>query len=557
MRIPIRDAPPPITVAVTFRNLYEHAAFGQRELLTDGGLSTLAQERRLARWIGQEAPEAVDRRGALCPIAFASGGYFTGFSTPAVPVDALTFREETDYRPWSDYAWDAWGHPEVSALYSPWQVLYLDVVARESAVELPLDVVRMSGEELAGNLGPAQPLLAGQRDLLEDIDAAWRPLMKVLVIAQNVYWPKVSGQTSIIPMPPGMSFVDAGLTDEDPQVLLAGAGCTVDELHAAYYFLVERGLRREPEDGLVMLRRSIPRAYHVRWGGAARQAQDHFDAAQMIYLWLTDLVGEPPKRPDSWPLDGQQAERAALYDHGPDSEVRPDKLKRELIAAELYPRGPIVVGEGISERIIIDWLVQRLLGLRNAFEFYDLEGDGAAKRIASLVGALKHYAPEAFVVVDDEGEMAHYVGRLVADGQLSADHVLLATDSLEGDNFTVDELIVTVAEIGANPPDGRDPSTLRLTAEQLRTAHKKRRETAQGNKPGVAKTLLNMARNDEHGSVNVSKKELAEGLAVLLIREIDDAASPDHFESIKRRRPIVAFVVDQICEVLNRPRPVS
>ncbi len=440
MRIPIRDAPPPLTVPVSYCNLYEHGAFGQRELVTDSGLRGLAQDRDLARWIGQEAPEAVDRRGALCPIAFAVGGYFTGFSTPPVPAEDLTFREETASRPWSDYAWEAWGHPEVSALYSPWQTLYLDVVTRESAIELPLDVVAMTSEELAGKLAPLQPWVERQRDLRQDIDAAWRPLIKLLVIAQNVYWPRVSGRVSVIPVPPGMSFVDAGLTDEDPQALLAGAGCTVDELHSAYYFLVERGLRREPEDGLVMLRRSVPRAYHVRWDGSARQAQDHFDAAQMLYLWLTDLLGEPPERPDSWPLDGRQLDRMALYDHGPGSEVLPDKLKRELITVDLYPSGPIVVGEGDSERIIIDWLVQYLLVLRNAFEFYDLEGDGAAKRIGPLVEALKQYAPQAFVVVDDEGEMARYVERLVADDKLNPEHVLLAADSLEGDNFTDDEL---------------------------------------------------------------------------------------------------------------------
>ncbi|HEX3688165.1 MAG TPA: hypothetical protein VHV28_00625 [Solirubrobacteraceae bacterium] len=556
MKIPIRDAPPPITIPVSYRNLYEHGAFGQRELVTDSGLRSLAQDRDLARWIGQEAPEAVDRRGALCPIAFAVGGYFTGFSTPSVPVEELRFREETAYRPWSDYAWEAWGHPEVSALYSPWQTLYLDVVTRESAIELPLDVAAMTSEELAGKLGPIQPWVHRQRDLLEEIDAAWRPLIKLLVIAQNVYWPRVSGRVSVHPVRPGMTFVDAGLTDEDPQSLLAGAGCTADEIQSAYYFLVERGLRREPEDGLVMLRRSVPRAYHVRWGGSARQAQDHFDAAQVLYLWLTDLRGEPPNRPDAWPLDGRQLDRMALYDHGPGSEVLGDKLKRELIAVDLYPSGPIVVGEGDSERIIIDWLVLHLVGLRNAFEFYDLEGDGGAKRIGPLVEALKHYAPEAFVVVDDEGEMARYVERLVADDKLSPEHVLLASDSLEGDNFTDDELILTVAEIAAHPPDGRVASALRLTAEELRTAHNKRREAAQKDKPGIAKTLLTMARSDEHGNVNVSKRELAEGLARLLIREIE-AATPEQAESLKARRPIVRFTADSICEVLNPPRPIS
>jgi hypothetical protein len=431
MRFPIRDAPPTITVPVSYRNLYEHGAFGQRELIDDSELQGLASSRGLARWIGQQAPEHVDSRGALSPIVFATGGYFMGFSVPAVPVLDLTFREETDYKPWSEYAWDSWGHPHVSAMYSPWQSLYLDVVARESTVELPIDAVRMPAATLAEKLEPAASLLDAQRALLEEIDAAWRPLMKILVIAQNVYWPKVSGRVTIIPTGRGEGFADAGLTSEDPAALFDGAGCTVEELTAAYHFLVERGLDREPQDGMVMLRRSVPRAYHVRWGGAARQAQDHFDAAQMLYLWLTDIVGQAPGRPESWPLDGRHADRMALYDHGPGSDVLPDKLKRELIAVELYPHGPVVVGEGDSERIVIDWLVQRLLGLRNAFEFHDLEGSGAARRIARLVETFDSYAAEAFVVVDDEGEMPRYLQQLIANDKIDEKNVLLADDSLE------------------------------------------------------------------------------------------------------------------------------
>ncbi len=95
-----------------------------------------------------------------------------------------------------------------------------------------------------------------------------------------------------------------------------------------------------------------------------------------------------------------------------------------------------------------------------------------------------------------------------------------------------------------------------MTTEELRTAHDKRREAAQKDKPGIAKTLLNMARSDDHGNVNVSKRELAEGLARLLIRKIE-RATPEQFESLKIRRPIVGFVAVRICEVLNPPRPVS
>jgi hypothetical protein len=519
----------------------------------------MSRDRRLAHWIGQEVPEADDRRGALCPILFVSGGYSGSHSVPPVAVDRLTFREEIDPpQPWSSYAWEAWDHPQVSAMYSPWQLLYVDVVAREDGVDLPIDLVLGPFEELERQLTMVRPLIERQRGLLDAIDATWRPLIKMLVAIQNVYWPKVRGWVTLAPsLDGGREF--AGNTKEDPDLLLARVGCSVEEVAAAYEFLVERGLDREPQDeGMAMLRRFVPREYHIRWRGPVQHAQDHFDAAQMLYLWLTDLTGKPPGRPDSWPMDGRQAQRFALYDNGFTLHAITDALKRELIENELYPHGPAVIGEGPSERIIVDWLVQELLGLRGAIEFHELGGSGEARRVPRLVEILDRYAPEAFVIVDNEGDMARYVDKAVTDGKLKRDNVLLADDSLEQSNFTTAELIQVAADIAANPPpDGRAAATLALTPEELEAKHAERRSRIHRDQPGLADTLLVLAEQPDHGCVRIDKPELAEGLAKLLITELRAATSPTEVEAVKHLRPITRFVIERLSPVLNRPRPIS
>ena len=278
--------------------------------------------------------------------------------------DRVVFREDEGPKPWCEYAWDAWGHPNVSPQYSPWQLLYIDVVAREDGVDLPIDLLLGPADELEKQLNQVRWLIEKQRELFEAIDESWRPLIKVLVAIQNVYWPRVRERV-VITLSPGGEHRRAGNTTEPAEDLLAALGCTVEEVMAAYYFLVERGLDREPQDeGMVMLRRFVPREYHVRWRGPVQHAQDHFDAAQMLYLWLTDLTGEPPGRPDTYPADGRHAQRMALYDNGFAPGAMPDALKRELIEIELYPHAPVVIGEGKSEETIVDWLVQELLGFR-------------------------------------------------------------------------------------------------------------------------------------------------------------------------------------------------
>lgn len=558
MRFPVPDGPPPLTVTVSYRELYEHGAFAQRDLETDGRLASMARDRRLAHWIGQQVPEADDQRCALCPILFVNGGYSSGHSVPPVELEGLTFREEVGPQPWSDYAWEAWGHPEVSPMYSPWQLLYLDVVAREDGVDLPIDLVLGPFEELERQLDLVRPLIERQRGLLDAIDATWRPLIKMLVAIQNVYWPKVRGRISLTLSVDGEHHF-AGDTKEAPDALLARLGCSIGEVMAAYEFLVERGLDREPEDeGMVILRRFVPRDYHVRWRGPVQHAQDHFDAAQMLYLWLTDLTAKPPGRPESWPADGRQAQRFALYDNGFALHTMTDALKRELIENELYPHGPAVIGEGPSERIIVDWLVQELLGLRGAIEFHELGGSGEAKRVPRLVEILDQYAAEAFLIVDNEGDMARYVDKAVTDGKLDRENVLLADDSLEQSNFTPAELIQVAMEIAAHPPpDGRATATLALTPEELVAKHSERRSRIHHDKPGLADTLLILAEQPDHGCVRVDKLELAEGLAKLLITELRQATSSAEVETLKERRPITRFVIERLCPVLNRPRPIS
>lgn len=558
MRFPVPDGPPPLTVKVSYRELYEHGAFAQRDLETDGRLASMARDRRLAHWIGQEVPEADDLRGALCPILFVNGGYSSGHAVRPVEVERLTFREEAGAQAWSVYAWEAWGHPQVSAMYSPWQLLYIDVVAREDGVDLPIDLVLGPFEELERQLSVVRPLIERQRGLLDVIDATWRPLIKMLVAIQNVYWPKVRGRITLtLSLDGGRHF--AGNTKEAPAALLARVGCSIEEVTAAYEFLVERGLAREPQDeGMVILRRFVPRDYHVRWRGPVQHAQDHFDAAQMLYLWLTDLTGRAPGRPESWLADGRQAQRFALYDSGFALHTMTDALKRELIENELYPHGPAVIGEGPSERIIVDWLVQELLGLRGAIEFHELGGSGAAKRMPLLVEILEQYVVEAFLIVDNEGDMARYVDKAVSDGKLARENVLRADDSLEQSNFTPAELIQVAADIAADPPsDGRAAATLALTPEELVAKHDDRRSRIRDNKPGLADTMLMLAEQPDHGSVRLSKPELAEGLAKLLITELRQATNSADVEALKERRPITRFVIERLCPVLNRPRPIS
>jgi hypothetical protein len=116
--------------------------------------------------------------------------------------------------------------------------------------------------------------------------------MKLLVALQNRYLPQFTGAHSVIGLS-GEGWVSAGRewAQQKAGTLLERLGCTDDEVAAMYEFLLERGVVRDPDDGLTMLRRARPRAFHKRWRGRPRHAQDHFDAAQVLWQSCLSCAG--------------------------------------------------------------------------------------------------------------------------------------------------------------------------------------------------------------------------------------------------------------------------
>jgi len=556
--------PPPLSLPANWRDLYVAGSFAQRELVDEGRLRSLAKERSFSLGIGHSTLEGFDAAGALRPIAFALRGYWTGLSVPAEDPENIAFREERDTVPWETYAWAYQHEPDyttVSPLFSPWQLLYVDDVLEGTEASLNLETLLLPEEKRDAALTQLRHFLEGQDNAWKALDDGWSPLVKLLVALQNRYWPEVSNRTVVVSAREDEPLVPAGpdQSDFDAGATLEALGATEEEVLDAYYFLVERGLDRDPQDGLTMLRRARPRAFHVRWRGLARRAQDHFDAAEVLRLFLAELLGEPPPRPETWPLDGRQPERFALWDHGPAADWSPQEVKDELLSAELYPHGVHVLGEGASEGVMVERLVAAALGRRGLAEisFYDLRGSGSAPHVAPLAKTLGDYAVRALVIVDREGQMAEYVNAAIGEGTLPRDNVLLFDDSLEASNASTQELIDLAREIGLRPEAEEERVHLQLEPEELERYHTDRRERSSKNdKPGLADSLIRLARRKTDGRLDIDKLVLVHSLADQLVAELVEAGGPVS-EGLAARRPIVAFVFDRLLPAINRPRPVG
>ncbi len=552
--------PPPLSEALSWRQLWRAGAFTQLDLIWDTSFSGRAQERGLQLGIGQRPLENLDVQGALQPIAFAAGGNPHGFVDLAPFEPRMTFREEEPARQWSTYAWDAHGRPHTSALYSPWQLLYVDDVLEAPSARLGLETLRAPAEQREAAFQQWRDLLETQEARWQALDAAWRPLMKLLVRLQNRYLPEITGRTRILYDVQLQLQVDPWPYERERFVAAAVAaelGVSAQPVSEAYWFLLERGIDREPQDGLDLLRRARPRSMHKGLRGMPRHAQDHFDAAQVLRLFLTDLTGQAPGRTPRWPLDGRQGERATLYERGPAARTSREQLQEALVQAGLYPHAVHVVGEGKSEKEMVHRLVEGLLGRQWADELgcTDLGGSGSASRLNTMVGGFTTYARRTVVIVDSEGAMAQYVTGLIRSQILPEEDVLRFKANLEESNFSPAEMLDVLVERAANPPDERPAVTLALPLSDVLAEHEKRRKGARQD-PGLAGILLKLAEDPQYGGpVTISKPDFAYALANRILSEFYEAQGDEQaIEALQRSRPLLAFVLDRVLPVLMGPR---
>jgi hypothetical protein len=552
--------PPAIGCKLTWREIWLACSFAQWSLLGDTAISSGAKERGFSLGIGQGPLEELDLDGALQPILFAQGGEPPPFLDLTEYEDLMTFREEEEARAWSEYAWDAYGHPHTSPMYAPWQLLYVDDVVRRSGETIGLRTLARPGDEREAALEPFRELAGHLLAAWCALDEAWHPLVKLLVRLQNRYLPEITGRTVLLFDPNTKTQVDPWPRERetfDAAQVAGEFGTSADEVASAYWFLVDRGIEQEPRDGVELLRRARPRSSHKRWQGGPRRAQDNFDAAQVLRLFFTELTGEPPGRTPDWLLDGRQPERGALYDRGPASRPSRRQLQADLVEADLYPHGVHIVGEGKSEKEIVSRLVGGYLGTRAASElgFTDLGGSGSASRLNTMVSGFTTYAQRTVVIVDSEGQMAEYVTGLIRSSQLPEKDALLFKRNLEESNFSRQEMLDALIEVAANPVNGRPAVTLDLPLEDVEAAHEKRRQHSQ-QEPGFVGTLLNAALDPAYGGpVQLSKPEFAVALADYALREFADVrADDDKLAELYERRPIVAFVTKRILPVLMGPR---
>jgi len=565
MRLWTRRTQPIANCEMTWRELYGQGCCFQNELVGANAMKSSAGDRGWHVGLGRDVWESWDEAGALRPLAFAQAPYVGGMTAAAMEDHEIVFTEEFAYRPWDELAFESYGRPQVSERYTPWQkLMFEEVIGMERAEFRVSDL--LDEEQRANGWGGIGTLLEQQALEWAALNDAWDPLLKVLVRIQPRYWPIVRGRVSLLSDVRTGEHYDP--LDRDPFVAadaLGELGVTTDDIAAAYTYLAVRAHPFDYGDDLALLRQMIPRERRVKFKGRARAAQDFLDAAEMLRRFYRDLTGDLLPDPDivgaaygsEYEINDRTDRREKSFGHGPTLTPDASDGRHLLLRVGIYPHTIHVIVEGETEEDVVIGFLDQVIGsyFTEQLTITNIRGVGNAIKVEEVVATILNYAESTVMILDNEGPVTTVVERLIASRDVLAENVLVMPSSFEESNFSDDELVQVAHDIAARPTDQRPAAKLILDGEKLREYHDDRCSRTSGKeKPGLADSLLTLARRPAHGAVQLTKPQLAEGLLEMLVEEFEAAKDDEAQAQLFERRPVVQLLVQRIANpLINQP----
>lgn len=526
--------PPLLQLATSFGAAYEAGRFQQRELDTQSALLSEAKNYDIGFALDDDALESLDRYGVFTPIAFApkdSAGWYGG---PRWKPDALIWRDEVGFQPWSRYRYREEHARRVTALYSPWQLMYLGNAITEQMITLPLPLLLGRRERIDRVIWHQlrRKMWRVDRDFWLRLEHHWRPTVLLLSWLQNRYLPFVTGTSTMTHDPSTGELVDPvreEVRNFNAHQLLVDLGISVDDVRLVYRQLAFIGDVRDPlKDWYLVVRAASPEA-RKKFRGDARLAQLIYDAAEMVRRFLYDLTGvvEPDcDEVGAWPQDWKERllghERRLTYDR--------DDFKRILERNHLSPYGVHVFVEGASDEMLIAGIVDGIWGDHRALgiRFTVLHGVDQLERHRALVDAFSTYARKALLVADAEGKIERDLERLRNEGLLvDEDSFWPWNRNIEEDSASLAELVTIANQVCAGRGDD-----LGLTVQKLSRI----RESA-GERQSATSRIVGYAKQRR---VRLSKEEIADELCSLILEE---ATSGEPEQELVRRRPVFGLAL--------------
>lgn len=514
--------------APSYAALFQEGAFAQRPMVDGRRLREAAAVRGLdlPLFPRRAVLEPLDRLGLLSPVGFRQTNYTVETTHLQPDPDSVVWREERHAEHWNLHAFALpWGdHPVLNELYVDWQLLYLPDVLDVSVYRFPATNAFSPDR----SVNPPTDWIRARRHIAQNLDEAWRPTIKLLIALQSRFWAFRKNKVTLFHDPSSGELidpVDRAIKTFDGLALLQRFGTSLDDLARLHWTLLEAAAKLDPTPHLQGLLALSARRQTDQLRGEGLRARDFYDAAFLLRRLYHDVTGDwLPATADESAITtvAQHRRRHLPRAQGGDPERRAD-LKELLSRAGLYPHALHIVLEGDTEELIVGRIIE-MVGYQSDVQITNLGSVDEAKRHQSLFRAATAYASRTVLIADREGEIERVLRRFRREGILAGkDDVLLwgtRTNpmSFEEANFSYRQLVAAL-RAAARTHGG----TLKMRPDDLRRRFAERIQLAADEgkpRPALANIAIGLAREPDHGSVTVTKGDLAPQLAEILHRQI-------------------------------------
>lgn len=383
----------------------------------------------------------------------------------------LEFPRVGDFKPWKEYK-D--GYEEKTWLfYHPFQTVIIHNFLYDTRVLFRADNFEDMEQATKSFQKWGEYMKSKMQSIVKAVPS-WNRRVGVLMLLQEPYQFLATGRIELNPWKQKTTYrewVRGKRNRFKPQSFLKLSGLTIDEVKKWYEALAMSGYTADPLADWFVLTRIIRRSRKQKLRGKALLAQDYYEMAKMVDLFLEDLTGKKQIEPDDL-MDGLRgAWKPDIF--GKPFDYTTKATHRAIAQYYLLPQfiRLLILVEGETEEKVLSMIFDAL--------YVDTEHAGIMvhpyggidnlrrKNIDDMLKMAKEDEILVFVIADNENNADNKLKALVTRGKIKEGVYKIWNGDFEQDNFGLARVIKAVN-------DQLRPSGKEVDAKKVRELMKKK-----------------------------------------------------------------------------------
>ncbi len=382
----------------------------------------------------------------------------------------LEFPRAGHFKPWKEYR-D--GYEEKTWLfYHPFQTIIIGNFLYNLRMSLRADYFD-DIEKAAKSIQKLREYMKSKMKLVLDFVPYWNKRIGLLMLLQEPYQFQTTGKIAINPWKQNATVRDWVRWKQKrfkPESILKLSGLSIDEIKKFYERLASSGYTTDPLADWFVLTKIIRRSRKQKLKGKALLAQDYYEAARMVSLFLEDLTHKKQIEPDDL-MDGTGgAWKPDIF--GKPFDYSTKGTHRAIAQYYLLPQfiRLLILVEGPTEEKVLSMIFDALYvnTEQASIMVHPYGGIDNLKRknIDDMLKMTNEDEIPVFVIADNEKNANSKLEALVTRGKIKNGMYKIWKGDFEQDNFGTPRVIRAVN-------DKLKPSGKKIDAKQVKELMKK------------------------------------------------------------------------------------